>query len=469
MKNNVSLEERLAGYSTRDKELIASFAQRLTNITPIRKVGYVDEIIVSTVRANLPDISQGELCEIETSQGDKILGEVIAFTGHRATITCLESIVGVRLGAKVTPLGKSHSVKSHFGLFSKVLDGMGRKMGDYADKRGGALSFDHDSIPIMREAPLAIDRPPVQDILETGVRVIDSMLTLAEGQRLGVFAPPGCGKSTLIAQIARGAKTDAIVFGLVGERGRELREFIEHEISDDLRKRCIFVCSTSDRSPIERVRAAFTATSIAEHLRDQGKSVLLLIDSITRLARAQREVGLMAGEPIGQTGFTPSVYTILPELIERAGKTSKGCITAIYTVLMEKDRLEDDPIASEAKSLLDGHIVLSSKLVEKSHFPAIDPLRSLSRVMDRIAESPNINAASLARRAISLYDEIELLIRLNEYEKGSDPLVDEAIRIRPALAEWAKQAKSEFTSMEDSNKKLSAIVSQFGTLVKKVA
>ncbi len=439
-------------------------ARRVASTSPVKRVGFVSEIVVSTIKATLPDVVQGELCEIENSYGKTVLGEVIAFNGNKATITCLESVVGISLGAKVTPLGRPHSVKSHNKLFSEVLDGMGRNMSNPSDRRKGALSFDRDSIPVIKEAPIATDRPPVRKVLETGVKIIDGMITLAQGQRVGVFAPPGCGKSTLIAQIARGVNVDAIVFGLVGERGRELREFLEHEISPELRQKSIFVCSTSDKSSIERVRASFTATSIAEHLRDQGKSVLLLIDSLTRLARAQRELGLMAGEPSTQSGFTPSVYAVLPELIERAGQTSKGCITAIFTVLMEKEKLEDDPVASEAKSLLDGHIILSGKLVEKSHFPAIDPLRSLSRVMDRIVDEKAMKYAGLARRAMALYDEVELLIRLNEYEKGSDPLVDEAIKIRPALNQWAQQTRAEKSKFADTTNNLSKIVANFEKL-----
>lgn len=449
--------------------LLELFQSRIASVNAVKRVGFVCEIVVSTIRATLPDVVQGELCEIETTTGKPVLGEVIAFTGNKVTITCLESVVGISLGAKVTPLGQPHSVKSHDKLFSQVLDGMGRNMKEPFNKIYGALSFERDAIPVIKSAPIATDRPPIRNILETGVKVIDSMITIAEGQRIGVFAPPGCGKSTLIAQIARGAKVDAIVFGLVGERGRELREFLEHELTPELRKKSILICSTSDKSAIERVRAAFTATSVAEHLRDQGKSVLLLVDSLTRLARAQRELGLMAGEPSTQSGFTPSVYSILPELIERSGRSEKGCITAIFTVLMEKEKLEDDPVASEAKSLLDGHIYLSTKLVEKNHFPAIDPLKSLSRVMDRIVDPKVMQSAGLARRAMALHDEIELLVRLNEYEKGTDPLIDEAVKIRPALSQWAQQSRSDVQSLSTSSEQLARIVSGFEKLVKQGA
>lgn len=444
---------------------LSEFKAKLASLSLVERVGFVSEIVISTIKADLPGVVQGELCEIASDHGPPVLGEVIAFHGSKATITCLESVVGIKLGAKVTPLGMPHSVKSHDRLFAQVLDGMGRNMLDVSDKRNRALSFDRDAIPVIRSAPPAITRPPIRKPLETGVKVIDSMMTFAEGQRVGIFAPPGCGKSTLMAQIARGANVDAIVFSLVGERGRELREFLEHEISPELRQKSVFICATSDKSPIERVRAAFTATSVAEHLRDQGKSVLLLVDSLTRLARAQREVGLMAGEATTQSGFTPSVYSILPELIERSGRVDRGSITGIYTVLMEKEKIEDDPIASEAKSLLDGHIYLSTKMVENARFPAIDPLKSLSRVMDKIVPEEQMQDASLCRRAIALHDEVELLIRLNEYEKGTDPAVDEAVRIRPELTKWAKQLRSEKVPMKESSASLGKIVSQFKTIV----
>lgn len=267
-----------------------------------------------------------------------------------------------------------------------------------------------------------------------------------------------------MAQIVRGANVDAVVFGLVGERGRELREFMEREIDHTIRQKSYFVCATSDKSPIERVRSAFTAMSIAEHLRDQGKSVLLLIDSITRLARAQREIGLMAGEPATQSGFTPSVYAILPELVERAGLTEQGSITAVFTVLMEGDRIEDDPIASEAKSLLDGHIVLSPKLVEKNHFPAIDPQRSLSRVMQSVASQKTRSVAAVLRQVYSLYQEVELLVRLNEYKQGTDPLIDEAIAIKPALDKWCKQDRLSPEAPSKALSDLENIVSRFSAM-----
>ncbi|HEX4843134.1 MAG TPA: FliI/YscN family ATPase [Limnobacter sp.] len=453
--------------SEADRQFVQQLVGRFARLKPVRKVGYVNAIIVSTLKANLPDVSRGELCEIETDAGHTVLGEVIAFNPQEATISCLESVVGISLGAKVMPLGRQHCVEVQHNQFASVLDGMGRDMEQPHNRRLGVLSNSELAQPVLRQAPPATQRPPIEQALSTQVRAIDGLLTLGVGQRVGIFAPPGCGKSTLMAQIVRGAQVDAVVFGLVGERGRELREFMEREISPEMRQKSLFVCATSDKSPIERVRAAFTATSIAEYLRDQGKSVLLVIDSLTRLARAQREIGLMAGEPTTQTGFTPSVYTVLPELIERSGRTSQGNITAIYTVLLEGERIEDDPIASEAKSLLDGHIVLSPKLVERNHFPAIDPLKSLSRVMSHVTSTRAADAAALVRQAYATYQEVELLIRLNEYKPGADPLVDEAVRIKPLLDDWCKQDRFQPQSPDSALGTLEGVVANFRQLVQR--
>lgn len=441
--------------------LIDGFARRVGQLRLSERKGYVTEVIVNTVRAVLPDVVQGELCEIHTQEGQTVLAEVIAFNAQVTTLSCLQTASGIAQGALVVPLGKPHCIKAGRAAALDVLDGFGRSIERPQDRTRGVLSADDDALAVMRASTPATQRAPISERLETGVRVVDQVLTLGKGQRVGLFAPPGCGKSTTMAQIARGVDADILVFGLVGERGRELNEFLEKEISDDLRQRSVFVCATSDRTPMERVRCAFTATSIAEHYRDQGKSVLLLIDSITRLARAQRELGLMAGEPTTQSGFTPSVYTVMPELIERAGRSPRGDITAIYTVLMEGDRIEDDPIASEAKSLLDGHIVLTPKLAEKGHFPAIDPLRSLSRVATSLMDRHALNNAACLRQAYSVHKEVELLIRLNEYKPGSDPVVDEAVRIKPMLDEWCRQDRYEAIEFSRSAIELGQLVERF--------
>lgn len=443
---------------------LQNFRERMQSLRLAERIGYVTEVIVNTVKASLPDAMQGELCEIHLEEKRSILAEVIAFDQNTATLSCMQNIAGVMMGARVTPLGKAHCVKAKRSAASVVLDGLGRCLDNPRDWQRGVISTSDDAVPVMRSAISATERPPIDKPLYTGVRIIDQVLTIGEGQRIGIFAPPGCGKSTLMAQIVRGTQVDAVVFGLVGERGRELNEFMQREITPALRDKSYFVCATSDRSPIERVRCAFTATTLAESLRDQGKSVLLLIDSITRLARAQREVGLMAGEPTTQSGFTPSVYTILPELIERSGRTSKGSITAIFTVLMDGEKVEDDPVASEAKSLLDGHIILSTKLVERSHFPAIDPMRSLSRVMSHVAHKRAFELSGLMRRAYGLYADVELLLRINEYKMGNDPLIDEAVRIKTKLDSWCQQGRFDITPPDEAIASLEGLLANFENL-----
>ncbi|MCQ8895553.1 FliI/YscN family ATPase [Limnobacter humi] len=428
-----------------------------------RRSGLVDRVLINQVECRLPAAEIGEMVEIQ-SEGDqnhRVLGEVFAFEGEQVHVSCLEPLQGINRGARVYPLGTNHRVLASEKLFGSVLDGLGRPL-DYLDpKAPSALDFSIEAKPVISRAPLATQRPPIEHIFSTGVRVIDGLNTLGIGQRVGVFAPPGCGKSTLIAQIARGCEADVIVFGLVGERGRELREFMDREIDQSIRSRSLFVCATSDRSPYERVRAAFTATALAEQFRDEGKNVLLLIDSITRLARAQREIGLMAGEPSTQAGFTPSVYTILPELIERAGRTPSGNITAIYTVLMEGSKIDTDPVASESKSLLDGHLILNPKLVNRNQFPAVDPLSSLSRVMNHITDQDHQTASACVRSIYDEYEQVELLLRLNEYKTGSDPKTDLAIDLKPKLDHFFKQSRSNLEAFSAMKSKLINLVAPF--------
>ena len=263
-------------------------------------------------------------------------------------------------------------------------------------------------------------------------------MTLGEGQRAGLFAGAGCGKTTLLAEIARNVDCDVIVFGLIGERGRELREFLDHELDAGLRAKTVLVCATSDRSSMERARAAFTATALAEGFRRQGQRVLLLIDSLTRFARAQREIGLAAGEPLGRGGLPPSVYSMLPRLVERAGLTQEGAITAIYTVLIEQDSM-GDPLADEVRSLLDGHIVLSRKLAERGHYPAIDVLGSLSRILGNVTAPRHVQDTTALRRLLSAHQQIELMLKLGEYQPGNDPLTDRAVDSRQQVEAFLRQ------------------------------
>ncbi|CCP01826.1 ATP synthase in type III secretion system [Erwinia amylovora Ea644] len=292
---------------------------------------------------------------------------------------------------------------------------------------------------MLNDAPPPTERPRITTPLPTGLRAIDGLLTIGNGQRVGIFAGAGCGKTTLLAELARNTPCDAIVFGLIGERGRELREFLDHELDDELRSRTVLLCATSDRSSMERARAAFTATAIAEAFRAEGKSVLLIVDSLTRFARAQREIGLALGEPPGRGGLPPSVYTLLPRLVERAGQTQQGAITALYSVLIEQDSM-NDPVADEVRSLIDGHIVLSRRLAERNHYPAIDVLASLSRTMSNVVEPGHMMQAGRLRSLMAAYQQVEMLIRLGEYQPGNDSLTDAAVNANDIINQFLRQS-----------------------------
>jgi type III secretion protein N (ATPase) len=404
-----------------------------------RAVGKVAQVIGPLIEAHMPPVHIGELCHLHgaTPTAVPMLAEVVGFTDRSALLSALSPLEGVSSRTVIEPLRQVHSVEAGDHLFGSVLDGFGRLMFRVPAARGGGGTW-RQSVPVIRDAPDPTSRPRIVQPLPTGVKAIDGLLTLGEGQRIGIFAGPGCGKTTLMAAIARGCAADAIVFGLVGERGRELNEFLQHELDASLVAKTIVVVATSDRTSMERARAPFTATAIAEALRDRGLKVLLLVDSLTRFARAQREIGLAAGEPPARGGFTPSVYTMLPRLIERAGGTPKGSITAMYTVLVDGEN-PSDPIGDEAKSLLDGHIVLTRKLAEQGHYPAIDVLASISRVMSNVVTSEHRRAASSFRELLARYQELELLIRLGEYKPGGDPVADRAVSMRQEQLGFLRQ------------------------------
>lgn len=414
--------------------------------------GSVQEVSGTQIKAVFPDARVGDLCEINNeSLIQSILAEVVGFNNDGTTeLAALNSPEGIAYGDKIVPLRCKHKITLGDGMYGQVYDGMGREL---ATKQSGLFTktagkVTNDEVAVIAEAVAATDKVRICDAMPTGIKVIDGLLTVGEGQRIGLFAGAGCGKTTLLACLARGCDADAIVFSLVGERGRELKEFLDHELDDELKARSILVCATSDRSSMERSRAAFTATAIAEGLRNQGKRVLLLVDSLTRFARAQREIGLAAGEPPAKGGFPPSVYSMLPKLIERAGKTPTGSITAIYTLLLEGDSMSD-PIGDEAKSLLDGHIVLSRKLAEKGHYPAVDVLKSLSRTMTNVVGSEQMESASEIRALLSRYDDMELLIRLGEYQPGNDEFTDKAVSLNATINKFLQQGLREQLNFEE--------------------
>jgi type III secretion protein N (ATPase) len=338
-------------------------------------------------------------------------------------------------------------------LLGRVLDGLGN-VSDVATK--GPFTPE-TYYPVYADPPNAMKRNPIDKPISLGLRVLDGFLTCGEGQRMGIFAAAGGGKSTLLAQIIRNTEAEIIVLALIGERGREVREFIERDLGEEGVKRSVLVIATSDRSSMERLKAAYVATAVAEFFRDRGSRVLLMMDSVTRFGRAQREIGLAAGEPPTRRGFPPSVFSTLPKLMERAGQSEKGSITALYTVLVEGDDMTE-PIADETRSILDGHIIISRKLASANHYPAIDVLASVSRVMNAIVTPDHNKAAGKLRNLMAKFREVELLVRIGEYKKGSDPEVDEAIAKTPAINELLKQDLSEKSYFDETVERMIQIV-----------
>lgn len=419
----------------------------------VQAFGYVRQVLGTLIEGVVPGASIGELCEIYNPDRPYhvFMAEVIGFTTDSALLSPLSVLDGISASFVIKPLRRAHCVSIGSALMGRVLDGFGRPLDDIGSMATSEVG--NNERRVLSMAPSPVERPRISEPFVTGVRAIDTMLTIGRGQRVGIFAGPGCGKTTLMAAIGRGADIDVMVIGLIGERGRELREFTEHELDPELLKKTVIVCATSDRTSIERVRAAFTATAIAEGFRDQGKRVMLMIDSLTRLSRAQREIGLAAGEAPARAGFPPSVYALLPRLIERAGLTERGSITAFYTVLLEGE-LRADPISEEAVSLLDGHILLSRKLAESGHYPAIDVLPSISRVMSNIVTREHGLAATRARLILSRYRDMELLIRLGEYKTGLDIDTDTLINAHPNVVAMLKQDTKLSVPWEESLRQL---------------
>jgi type III secretion protein N (ATPase) len=398
-------------------------------------LGRVQEVKGAILRAAMPSAAVGSVCEIRRGQ-TRCLAEVIGAERNCAILSPLGSTAGLSAGLSVRMIADALSVPVGTSLLGRVLNGLG----DPIDQSGPLANTTHR--PARSNTPDPIARPLINRPLSTGVRAIDAFCTIGRGQRLGIFGPPGVGKSVLLSAIARNSEADAIVIGLIGERGREVREFIDRSLPPEHRSRTVVVAATSDRPPLERLYAAQTATAIAEDLRDRGMSVLLLIDSLTRVARALREIGLAAGEPPTRRGYPASVYAALPQLIERSGRTTTGDITALYTVLVEGDG-EGDPIAEEVRSLTDGHIQLSAAIAERGRYPAINVLTSLSRLMTEIASAEACSLARQARAALAKYEEIELLVQVGEYRRGSDPDADHAIAVRPAIEAFLAQNLEE--------------------------
>ena len=416
-----------------------------------RHCGRVADIVGLVIESNGPSCAVGDLCEIKDVAGKVLPAEVVGFRGDRTLLMPLGEMSGVRVGAEVESTGECLQIAVGDGLIGRTLDGLGRPIDDL----GPLISSGR--YPIHSGAPNPMTRPLIQKPLGTGVRAIDGMLTLGEGQRMGIFAGSGVGKSTLLGMIARNCQADVNVVALVGERGREVREFIENDLGAEGKARSVLVCATGEQSALMRVKAAMTATSIAESFRDRGMRVLLMMDSVTRFAMAQREIGLAVGEPPSTKGYTPSVFSLLPRLMERTGCSDKGSITALYTILVDGDDT-NEPIADATRSILDGHIVLSRKLTARGHYPPIDVLQSLSRTMPMVTSMPHQLDARRLRELVGAYADVEDLVNIGAYKQGSNPLADRAIARRPFILEFLQQAKSEGTGYENAVNALSIAV-----------
>jgi type III secretion protein N (ATPase) len=415
--------------------------------------GRVTQVIGTIIKAVVPAVKVGEVCILRQPGEDfEMKAEVVGFLKDAALLTPIGDMYGISATTEVMPTGRAHMVPVGDGLLGRVLDGLGQPM-DFDER--GPLEADR-FYPVFAVAPDPMKRRVIKDPVPLGVRAIDSLLTCGEGQRMGIFAAAGGGKSTLLGMLVKGAAVDVTVVALIGERGREVREFIEHELGDEGRRKAVIVCATSDKSSMERAKAAYVATAIAEYFRDQGKKVLFLMDSVTRFARAQREIGLAAGEPPTRRGYPPSVFATLPKLMERVGMNDKGSITALYTVLVEGDDMTE-PIADETRSILDGHIVLSRALASANHYPAIDVLASASRVQNNVIESTHKKAAGRMRELMAKYADIELLVKIGEYKAGTDKLADEAISKIDTIRSFLKQGTKERIEFDETIGKLGEI------------
>jgi type III secretion protein N (ATPase) len=417
---------------------------------PVRPVnGRIVEVVGTIVKAVLPGARVGNLCRLHgTGMQSPLMAEVIGFQGEAALLMPLGGFQGLSSSTTVVAEFRQHLIPVGQGLRGRVLDGLGNIIDSY-----GIPFVPEDHYPVWRPAPDPLTRPVINRSLSLGIRSLDGLLTCGEGQRLGIFAAAGGGKTTLLAQILRNTEADIVVLALVGERGREVKEFLDLVMDEELRRKCVVVVSTSDRPGMERLKCAMVATSVAEYFRDQGERTLLLVDSVTRFARAQRMVGLAAGEPPARRGFPPSVFSALPELMERAGPAPKGSITALYTVLVEGDDM-NEPVADETRSILDGHIILSRELAAANHYPAVDILESKSRVMGNIVSSEHLKAAARIRSMMARYKESSLLIKIGEYKQGSDPETDEAIAKQPEIDRFLRQELDEFSSFEETLERL---------------
>lgn len=423
---------------------VKKYLDKLEHLDLIKVNGRVTQVVGLVIESIGPSASLGEVCSIKSRNDETIcLTEVVGFKNNLVLSMALGDVNKISLGCEIVATGKTFSIPIGRKLLGRVIDGLGRPI----DGKGWIEAEEMRSI--YNQSPSPLERQRINQPIATGVRAIDALLTCGKGQRIGIFAGSGVGKSTLMGMIARHTNADVNVIALVGERGREVRDFIEKELGEEGLSRSVVVVATSDKPPLIRVKSAFVATTIAEYFRDQGFDVMFMMDSLTRVAMAQREVGLAIGEPPTTKGYTPSVFALLPRLVERAGTSSKGSITAFYTVLVEGDDL-NEPIADAARSILDGHIVLSRKLANMGHYPAIEPLESISRLMPDIVTPEHKKSAEKIIDILATYREAEDLINIGAYVRGSNPKIDKALQMIGDIKNFLKQDMKEKAEFQDS-------------------
>ena len=431
---------------------IDKFTDAVEDCISVKLTGKVTQVIGLVIESQGPTVSIGELCYVSSHDPDvpPLPAEVVGFREGYVMLMPIGEMQGIGPGCEVVSAQHTLSVKVGDELLGRVVDGLGNPM----DGKGPILS--KTEYPLQAPPPDPLKRPRIHDSLYVGVRAIDGLITMGEGQRIGIMAGSGVGKSTLLSMIARNTEADISVIALVGERGREVRDFIERDLGEEGLKRSVVVVATSDKPALVRIKGAQTATAIAEYFRDQGHKVILMLDSVTRFAMAQREVGLTIGEPPATRGYTPSVFAMLPRLLERAGTSENGSITGIYTVLVDGDDM-NEPIADAVRSILDGHIVLSRSIAAQNHFPAIDIMTSVSRVMNDVVSDEHNAAARNMRQLLAVYRDAEDLIHIGAYVKGSSAKIDEAIAKIDQINEFLCQGIFEVDSYEDTEKKLLSI------------
>lgn len=410
--------------------------------------GRITEIVGMLIKAVVPQVKMGEVCLIKR-EGDPLMAEVVGFTKEEVFLSPMGDMTGIGPSSEVIPMRMPMHIKVGPQLLGRVLDGLGNPLDE--DIKGPLVL--EESYSVINSPPDPLKRQMIKTPLSVGVRCIDGVLTVGKGQRVGIFSAAGVGKSTLLGMISRYAVADVNVISLIGERGREVREFLENDLGEEGLKRSVVIVSTSDQAAQMRINAAYVGTAIAEYFRDQGKTVILMMDSITRFARALREIGLAAGEPPARAGYTPSVFATLPRLLERSGNSDRGSITAFYTILVAGDDI-NEPVSDEVRSILDGHVILSSELARQYHYPAIDVLASISRVLTNICDKEHVQLIGKIREVLANYKKNELLIRIGEYKPGSDKNADFAIKYIDKVNRFLKQQTEERSTFEETMQQL---------------